>query len=81
MIDKMNIQIEDLIGKLEKEFDEIEPGTLKSTTSFKDLEEWSSMQALIVIALVDEHYDITLTGNDLMQCKTVQDIYDKIKDK
>jgi len=75
------IEIDDLVQKLEAEFDEIEPGTLKPTTSFKDLEEWSSMQALVVIALIDEHYEIALTGEDLMDCETVQDIYDKIKEK
>jgi len=77
----INIEINDLVKRLEEEFDEIEPGTLKAETSFKDLEEWSSMQALVVIALVDEHYDVPLTGEDLMQCETVQDIYDKIKSK
>lgn len=77
----INIEINDLVKRLEEEFDEIEPGTLKAETSFKDLEEWSSMQALVVIALVDEHYDIQLTGEDLIQCETVQDIYDKIKSK
>ena len=75
------IIIEDFIEKLEAEFDEIESGSLKGSTSFKDLEEWSSMQALIVIALVDEHYDVALSGEDLMQCETVQDIYNKIIEK
>ncbi len=77
----MNIQINDLIAKLEAEFDDIEKGTLTAQTSFKDLDEWSSMQALIVIALVDEHYDVALTGDDLMECENIQDIYDKIKER
>lgn len=77
----MKVLIEDLIEKLEAEFDEIEKGSLKADTSFKDLEEWSSMQALVVIALVDEHYEVALSGEDLMQCESVQDIYNKIIEK
>ena len=77
----MEVILEDLIEKLEAEFDEIKPGSLKANTSFKDLEEWSSMQALVVIALVDEHYEVALSGEDLMQCETVQDIYNKIIEK
>jgi len=77
----MEIVIEDLVSKLEAEFDEIERGTLTAQTSFKDLEEWSSMQALVVIALIDEHYEVALSGKDLMGCETVQDIYDKIIEK
>lgn len=77
----MKVIIEDLIEKLEAEFDEIKPGSLKENTSFKDLEEWSSMQALVVIALVDEHYEVALSGEDLMQCETVKDIYNKIIEK
>ena len=77
----MEVIIEDLIEKLEAEFDEIKPGSLNENTSFKDLEEWSSMQALVVIALVDEHYEVALSGEDLMQCETVKDIYNKIIEK
>jgi len=56
----MNIQ--ELLNHIEAEFDEIEKGTLHAKSSIRDMEGWSSMHALILIALVDNHYDVLLTG-------------------
>jgi acyl carrier protein len=42
------------------------------------MEGWSSMHALILIALVDNHYDVLLTGEELKNALTVQDLFDVI---
>jgi len=71
--------IEDFIKTLESEFDELEPGTLKPETKFTDLDEWSSMHSLIIIALIDTEYDVTIKGEDLMSIKKVEELYDIVK--
>ncbi len=76
-----DLNIDDLLLKLLEEFDDIETENFTAETSFKDLEEWSSMQALVVIALVDEHYGVALTGEDLLNCDTVNDLYNLIEKK
>ncbi len=38
------------------------------------LEGWDSIGALSVIAVVDEHYGLTLDAGALMRCKTVRDL-------
>ncbi len=70
------MNISEFIEKLEAEFDELEPGTLKPDTNFRDLDEWSSMHALIIIALIDTDYDVTITGDDLSSIETVSELYD-----
>jgi len=70
----MNIQ--DFIKKLEVEFDELEAGTLQADTNFRKIEDWSSMHALILIALVDVEYDVQISGEQLLQCQTLQDVFD-----
>ena len=67
--------INNFIETLESEFDELEPGTLKTDTNFRDLDEWSSMHALIIIALIDTDYDVTITGEDLSNIETVSELY------
>ena len=69
------VKIEDLIEKLEEEFEEIEAGSIKPETEFTDIENWGSMHALIIIALIDMEYDVTLTGHDLKKMRTVQDLF------
>lgn len=75
------MNINTFIEKIEAEFDELEPGTLQKDTSFKDLDEWSSMHALIIIALIDTEYDVVLTGEDLTQLSSVEDLYKIVKER
>jgi acyl carrier protein len=75
----MNIQ--EFISIVEEEFDEVEKGTLEASTSFRQMEGWSSMHALILIALVDNHFDILLTGEELRGLDTIQDLYDLLASK
>ncbi len=70
------MNIEEFIGKLEEEFEEVDPGVLKPDTNFRNLDEWSSMHALIIIALIETEYDVTVTGEDLTGIETIQQLYD-----
>lgn len=67
------------IEKFGEQFDETDISLLKPETNFKDLDEWSSLIALSVIAMVDEEYNIILKGQNIRECKTIQDLYNCIK--
>ncbi len=69
----MNIQ--ELIEKLEEEIEEVEKGTLTPSTNIRNIEWWSSMHALVIIALVDIEYNIQVSGKDLKEIQTIQDLY------
>ena len=73
------MEIEIFIEKLEVEFEEIEKGTLSPETNFRDIDEWSSMYALIIIALIDIEYEVTVRGEDLAKIQTVQQLFDFVK--
>ena len=75
------MEINDFIKKLEAEFEEVKPGSVKPETSFRDLEGWSSMHALIIIALIDTEYEVTLNGDDLRTASTVNDLFTIVKNK
>lgn len=77
----MKTDINELISKIETEFETLEPGTLKPESSFRELKEWSSMHALILIALVDTEYNVTLNGNDLRSITTVNDLHQMIESR
>lgn len=56
-------------------FDETDSDTINATTRFKELEEWSSLVALSVIAMIDEEYDVEFRGDDIRFSDTVEDLY------
>lgn len=62
-------------------FDETDPSQIKADTLFHDLEEWSSLIALSIIAMVDEEYDVTLKGDDIRNSKTIEDLFNVVKAK
>ncbi len=68
-------------SKLERELDGITPGSIHAEMNYREIPDWSSMHALILIALAETEYDVALTGEDLRMCNTVQDIYDVIKSR
>ena len=67
--------------QLESEFEDLEPGTLQPQSNYRELKGWSSMHALIVIAFVDANYNVLLTGADLKDTQTVEDLYSIVKQK
>ena len=60
-------------------FDETDPDTIEANTQFKNLEEWSSLVALSVIAMIDEEYDVEFRGDDIRGSNTVKDLYDIVE--
>jgi acyl carrier protein len=62
-------------------FEETDPKVFKAGTKFRDIEEWSSMAALIVIGMADEKYNVSLTGDDIRKAVTVEDLFLIIKEK
>lgn len=75
------MDINDLITKLEGEFEDIPKGTLTPSTKITDIQGWGSMHALIVIALMDAEYGITVKGEELRSVQSIQDLFDLAKKK
>ncbi|MGE3825924.1 MAG: acyl carrier protein, partial [Bacteroidia bacterium] len=71
----------DFIKMFEAELADILPGTIKPETVFKQLDTWNSMQALILIAMVDSEYGVTLTAENLNNCITVADLFSVVQSK
>lgn len=75
------MELKNFIEKFAEQFDDTSVESLSGDTIFRDLEEWSSLVALSVIAMVDEEYDVTLKGDDMRNSKTINDLYNIIKAK
>lgn len=65
----------DFIEKFAIQFEETNASEFQARTPFKKLEEWSSLTALSIIAMVDEEYHVKLTGEDIRNAKTIEDVF------
>ena len=72
------MDIKEFIENFAAQFDETDPDVITAETRFKDLEEWSSLLALSIIAMVDDEYDVIIKGNDIISSATIQDLYEVV---
>ena len=75
------MKLEEFVQKFAEQFDETPVEQFTPKTVFKDLEEWSSLTALSVIAVVDEELDKRITGADIRGSKTIEDLFEIIQSK
>ena len=75
------MELKDFIENFAAQFDETEESMINAETKFRELEEWSSLIALSVIAMVDEEYDVTLKGDDIRNANTVEDLFKIVKER
>lgn len=73
------MELNKFIENLAAQFDDTDASEITATTEFKTLDEWSSLIALSVIAMVDEEYDVTLKGDDIRNSKTVEDLFNYVQ--
>ena len=54
---------------------EAEASALQASTRFKELPTWDSLNTLAIIAMADADYGVTLSGQDIQDAVTVEDLW------
>ena len=75
------MELKDFIENFAEQFDDTEAVQFKPNTVFKELDEWSSLIALSVISMIDEEYEVTVKGDDIMKANTVEDLFYVVKSR
>ena len=75
------MELKDFIENFADQFDDTDASEINASTVFKELEEWSSLIALSVIAMVDEEYDVAIKGDDIRNASTVEDLFNAVRAK
>jgi acyl carrier protein len=70
--------LDEFIALFAEQFDETDANEIHANTEFRELDEWSSLIGLSVIAMVDEEFDVALKGDDVKNSVTVEDLYNKV---
>ena len=75
------MEIKEFIQNFAEQFDETDINEFTPETVFHELEEYSSLIALSIIAMINEEYDVTLKGNDMSSAVTIEDLFNIVKSK
>lgn len=73
------MDINAFIESFAAQFDETDAKEFKPETEFRKLDEWSSLMALTIIAMADEDFGVTLSGDDIRGAKTIGDLFDAVE--
>lgn len=75
------MEIKNFIENFADQFEETDASVFTAETNFRDLDEWSSLIALSILAMIDEEYDVQLKGEEMRATKTIQELYDLVASK
>jgi len=64
-----------------EELDVVDLKDIDTSTNFISIPGWDSINALIIIAMIEEKFDVSLNSSDLEQSKTIEDLYKLIQNK
>lgn len=76
------MDINDFIKNFACQFDETPESKFTAQTKFRtEIEEWDSLRALSVIAMVDDVYGVIIKGGDIRNSNTVEDLFNIVNSR
>ncbi len=69
------MQITEFIEKLAEAIEIEDVKALTPETVFKELDEWSSLSVMLIIAFFDEEFDKLIEEKDIHSATTIDDLY------
>lgn len=75
------MDLQDFIVKLADQFEDTDPSEITADCEFQELDEWSSLTALGIIAFVKTEYGKTINGREIRNCSTVEDLFTLVNSK
>ena len=75
------MELNEFVAHFAEQFEDTEKSVFTPETIFRELEEWSSLLGLSIIAMVSEEYDVALKGADIKAANTIAELFEIVKSK
>ena len=75
------MEIKEFCANFAEQFDDTDESVLTPDCRFQELDEWGSLAALGVIALVKTNYGKQITGQEIRSCETIEQLFNLIQSK
>lgn len=75
------MNIKQFIKDFAAEFELTEPEDIIADTVYRDLDEWDSLLGLSIIGMVNNKYHVQISGVEVRNVKTVEDLFNLVKSK
>lgn len=71
----------EFIDNFADQFDETELSAFTLETRFRELDEWSSLNALAILNMVGKKYGVFLKPEEMKSANSIQELFDLVKSK
>ena len=75
------MKLEEFFELFCEELDDTDLSAVSTLTDFKNIDVWDSLTALSIISMIDEEFEILLTGNDMLNSTSIEDLYTLVESK
>lgn len=75
------MEINAFINHLTEEFEDLGVFELSPKSVLKDIPGWNSMHILLLVSMIDYRYHVLLSGEQLRNVVTVNDLFELVKEK
>jgi len=75
------MEIKEFIENFADQFDETEPEEFKPETVYRDLDEWSSLNGLAILNMIDKKYGVKITASQIKETTTIEDVFNLVISK
>lgn len=75
------MELNDFISKFASQFEDEDPSVFNADTDFHELDTWSSLTSLSVVAMIIQEYGVELESQDVRDADTIEDLFETVKSK
>ena len=75
------MELKEFIENFAEQFDDTDASEIQANTEYHELDEWGSLVGMGVIAMVKTTYGKTITGKEIRECVTVEDLFNLVESK
>lgn len=75
------MELNEFIANFAEQFDDTDASEIQANTDFHDIDEWGSLVGMGVIAMVKTVCGKTITGKEIRECVTVEDLFNLVASK
>lgn len=69
------MELKEFIKKFAEAIEVEEVENLAGETNFRELDEWSSLSIMLLIAFYDEEFEKEIGDKDIKACTTIEELY------
>lgn len=75
------MELNEFVTNFADQFDDTDASEITVDCHFRELDEYSSLVGMSIIAMAKTQYGKLITGSDIRSCTTVEDLFNLINNK